>query len=165
MSPDKISRTKCYWTKCRWKYVVEKCRGQNVLTFWPITFCPHNSLSTTLCPWHFVRWHFVLEPLQAIYMRHANVSPASPSDLHFSIWLSSKPPFQSPNFRDGVPDPYPRWFVFRSNCSTKKLKILRINVNKFSIIIRPSLAVRIAVWCRVTSRRVISPCFSNVEPG
>ena len=135
-------------------YTGHKCHGKN---------CPHNILSATLCPWLFVRWHFVLEPLQAIYMRHVNVSPASPSDPHFSIWLSSEPPFQSPNFRGGVPDAYQRWFVFRSNCSTKK--ILRNTVNKFSILICPSLAIRIAVWRRVTSCRVISPCFSNVEPG
>ena len=39
-------------------------------------------------------------------------------------------------------------------------------MNKLSILIRPSLAVRItAVWRRVTSCHVISPCFSNVEPG
>ena len=143
MSPDKMSRrkcrgqnvmwTKCHWTNCRGQNAVDnmlwtKCRGQNDSSFWPITFCPHNILSATLCPWHFVRWHFVLEPLQAIYMRHANVSPASPSDPQFFIWLSSEPPFQSPNFWGGVSDPYPRWFVFRSNCSTKKFsEIMWIN--------------------------------------
>ena len=117
-----IADNMLYWQNVIGQNAVEnmlsrKCCGQNVLTFWPIKFCPHNILFTTLCPWHFVRWHFVLEPLQAIYMRHANVSLASPSDPHFSIWLSFEPPFQSPNFRGGClthtrDDSY-------SNCSTK----------------------------------------------
>ena len=137
--PTRVSRTKChgqniadkklYWQNVIWQNAVEnmlskKFHRQNVETFWPITFCPHSILFTTLVPLHFVRWHFVLEPLQAIYRRHANVSLASTSDPHFFIWLPSEPPSQSPNFWGGVLDPYPRWFLFRSNCSMKQFSEL-----------------------------------------
>ena len=42
--------------------------------------------------------------IQATYKR----TPTSPSDPHFSIWLSPEPSFQSPNFWGVVPVPYPQ---------------------------------------------------------